>query len=261
VTETRGKRRIVIADDARFWREKISMILAPSGHEIIAVEDGARAIALCEDPARPVDLLIVDLVMPQVDGFEVARRLRSQPYTENLPIVAVTSVYKPEDFVEGTGSGGFDSILDKAASPDEFLFVFNKHLYAHLPSSRVAPRIPTQIPATYDARARGSGEGVITNLSESGAFLSCRSPVPPGSKLSVDFTLPKGTYVQTESQAIWVNHGETEARTNYSRGMGIRFRDLSGESVRAVAAFVKSVLEARLISVFYAKPEKPPRRP
>jgi CheY-like chemotaxis protein len=256
VTETRGKRRIVIADDARFWREKICMILEPSGHEVIAVEDGAPAIALCEDPVRTVDLLIVDLVMPGVDGFEVARRLRSQPLTENLPIVAVTSVFKPEDFVEGTDAGGFDAILDKAASPDEFLFIFNKHLYAHLPTSRLAPRVPTQIPAMYDARSRGSGEGVITNLSESGAFLSCRSPVPAGSKLAVDFTLPKGTYIQTESQAIWVNHGEIEARTNYSRGMGIRFRHLSGESVRAVAAFVKSVLEARLISVFYPKQEK-----
>jgi CheY-like chemotaxis protein len=242
MAEPRSRRRIVVADDTKFWREKISMVLAPTGHEILAVDDGVPAIRLCMDPMRPVDLLIVDLVMPGVDGFQVARYLRSQRLTGNLPIVAVTSLFKVEDFPDGPRTQGFDAILDKASSPDQFLFVFNKYLNQHRKTRRPAPRVPSSIPATFRCEDGRVGQCVISNISSSGAFLSLSAPLSEGSEISLAFTIPSGPSLRVLALVIWVNDREVAAKTNYSRGMGVLFRGLSAAWHKALSQHVKAEL-------------------
>ena len=92
-----GKFRILVADDTRYWRQKITDVLERSGHEVIAVENGRSAIRFCMNSERHVDLVVVDLVMPGMDGFEVARVLRSLPNASRQRIIGVTDVIRPED--------------------------------------------------------------------------------------------------------------------------------------------------------------------
>jgi CheY-like chemotaxis protein len=137
----------VVAEDTRFWREKICRLLDPGGHEVEAVDNGDDAIRLCLNPTRPVDLLILDLVMPGTDGFEVARVLRGRRLTADLPIVAVTSVFKKDDFPSGTKAQGFDAVLEKAASPDQLMFTFNKFLTPACPRPRPGSPFLPAVPA------------------------------------------------------------------------------------------------------------------
>ncbi|OGP81805.1 MAG: hypothetical protein A2Y95_00525 [Deltaproteobacteria bacterium RBG_13_65_10] len=243
MADPRSRRRIVVADDVQFWREKIAMVLLPTGHEVLAVDDGVPAIRLCMDPMRPVDLVIVDLVMPGVDGFQVARYLRSQRLTENLPIVAVTSLFKPDDFPNGPRAQGFDAILDKASSSDQFLFVFNKYLNKPRRTQRPAPRVPSNIPATFRCGDGRDGPCVISNVSSSGAFLSTSKPLPEGTEFSVVFAIPGGPSVRIIALVIWVNDRDVAAKTKYSRGMGVLFRGLSAGLYKALDQYVKNELE------------------
>jgi len=243
LTRTGPRRRIVVADDTRFWREKICRLLEPADHRVVAVDNGDDALRLCLDPTRPVDLLILDIVMPGTDGFEVARTLRARKLTADLPIVAVTSLYKKEDFPNGPRAQGFDVVLEKAASPDQFMFHFNKYLNPGVPARRPAQRLATFLHATFSGPDGRETRGAITNLSRSGAFLSTATLLETGSAISLSFALPDGPTVKVKALVVRVNDWGASAKNSYSRGMGVLFEDLAESTARAIEDFVQRELE------------------
>ena len=105
---------IVIAEDDRAVRESLTRALELEGYSVTAVGDGAAAL---EVAARPgVDLLILDLGMPNVDGLTVCRRLRSAG--SRLPILVLTARTEVSDRISGLDAGA-DDYLPKPFSLDE----------------------------------------------------------------------------------------------------------------------------------------------
>ncbi len=234
------KRRIVVVDDSMFWRDKITAILEPSGHEVIAVGDGESAIKLCMDPERPVDLIVLDLLMPLVEGHSVARYLRDEAQTKKITIIGFTSAYKSQDFPNGGHAQGFDAILEKSASKDHFLFVFNKYLHTPpLPEGpRPAPRVPTHIPVEYEFGDGRSGHGVIQNVSLTGAYISTLLPLEAGTTILLGFTLPKGAAVKISALVVWMNENKLCSSAAYSRGMGVVFKLMNQDLISALENYV-----------------------
>jgi two-component system response regulator MprA len=106
--------RIVIAEDDRAVRESVSRALELEGYAVTAVNDGAAALEVAS--AEDVDLLIVDLGMPNVDGLTVCRRLRSAG--SRVPILVLTARTEVSDRVSGLDAGA-DDYLPKPFSLDE----------------------------------------------------------------------------------------------------------------------------------------------
>jgi uncharacterized protein (TIGR02266 family) len=237
-----GKFRIVVADDTRYWRQKITDVLERSGHEVIAVENGRSAIRLCMDSERPVDLVVVDLVMPGMDGFEVARVLRSLPNASKQRIIGVTDVIRPKDSNDPAQRKNFNAIIEKSANLDQILFLLNKYLHTLHLERRPRPRIPTNIPAVFRTRDRRGGSCVIVNLSSSGAYLSTPTPIAVGKAVTLNFTLPNGTAIRTSVVVFWVNDDETRASEKVPDGMGVLFIGMKPEGQAAIDKFVKGEL-------------------
>jgi len=81
--------KILIVDDNRLILQALADHLESNGYEIMVAANGREALSLVE--AEVPDLIIMDLVMPEMDGLEATRRLRQNPRLRNLPIVAFTS--------------------------------------------------------------------------------------------------------------------------------------------------------------------------
>jgi len=239
------KRRVVIADDSKYWREKVATELARDGHEVIVVEDGAEAIQLSMDAERPLDLVIADLIMPGVNGFEVARSLRADSLTEDVPVIGVTGLYNASDFPEGSQAKGFAAILEKSVSPDQFIFTVNKYLNIPRNESRPAPRVATHRPAEVKTPGGENAKCVVANISSSGVFLSTHSPLEPGTEIIVTFTLPAGSEIRASANVVWVNGESTDSETSYSRGMGVLFKDIDPDQKRAIEKFVIAEITAQ----------------
>jgi two-component system response regulator MprA len=105
---------IVIAEDDRAVRESVTRALELEGYTVIAVGDGAAALEVAG--ADGVDLLILDLGMPNVDGLTVCRRLRSAG--SRMPILVLTARTEVSDRVSGLDAGA-DDYLPKPFSLDE----------------------------------------------------------------------------------------------------------------------------------------------
>ena len=111
------KARILVADDDRFYLQIFSDLIAGLGYESITATNGFDAIEKVRSH-RP-DILIVDVVMPGIDGFEVTRRLKSDPATMHLPIVIVTSLSDRGSKLKGLQFGA-DELLNKPVDETEF---------------------------------------------------------------------------------------------------------------------------------------------
>ena len=101
-----GRRCILVVDDNRDALESLARLLQLAGHETYSASDGYQALAMAGEK-RP-DLMMVDIGMPGMDGYEVARRIRSQAWGATMKVVAVTGWGQEADR-RRSREAGFDS--------------------------------------------------------------------------------------------------------------------------------------------------------
>jgi two-component system, OmpR family, response regulator MprA len=109
--------KILVVDDERAVRESLRRALELEGYEIELAADGNEALHRLEGEAEP-DAMILDVLMPGVDGLEVCRRLRSSG--SKLPVLMLTARTQVEDRVEGLDAGA-DDYVTKPFALDELL--------------------------------------------------------------------------------------------------------------------------------------------
>jgi len=110
--------KILVVDDDPHIREIVCFALQKAGYVTVTAADGRQALQVCarEKPA----LLVLDILMPEMDGTEVCRRLRSEPAHERLPILFVSSKDDEIDRILGLELGG-DDYVAKPFSPRELV--------------------------------------------------------------------------------------------------------------------------------------------
>ena len=102
---------ILIVDDNEQNVELIQAYLEVMPCRILTCPDGIEAIALIEDPDQPTpDLVLLDVMMPKMSGFEVCRKLKDDPKTRTIPIMMVTALNELGDIERGVESGTDDFV-------------------------------------------------------------------------------------------------------------------------------------------------------
>ena len=112
----RPSRKVMLVDDNADGREMYGLVLQAEGHEVFEVDDGLAALSAFRRD-RP-DVAVIDLGLPGLDGYEVARRLRAEPGGAAVILIALTGYGSPEDR-ERSRAAGFDRHLVKPAPPEE----------------------------------------------------------------------------------------------------------------------------------------------
>jgi len=95
--------RILIVDDSPTEIKKISDILQKHKHEVLTADNGADGVAMARTEAP--DLILMDVVMPGLNGFQATRQLTRAPETASIPVVIVTTKDQETDRVWGTRQG------------------------------------------------------------------------------------------------------------------------------------------------------------
>lgn len=118
-------KRILIADDNKHIRMLVNATLRVRNYEVIEADDGEAAIevAVAEKP----DLILLDVMMPKMDGFDVLKLLRKRPETKDCPIVMLTTAAQEADQIRGW-DGGVDDYVIKPFNPSALLDVVERLL-------------------------------------------------------------------------------------------------------------------------------------
>jgi diguanylate cyclase (GGDEF)-like protein len=102
------KGNILVVDDRQENLHCLAMMLANDGYEVRKVRTGKMALVAAQ--AKLPDLILLDIIMPEMDGYQVCRQLKSNPQTEDIPIIFLSALDRPEDKILGFEAGGADYI-------------------------------------------------------------------------------------------------------------------------------------------------------
>ena len=109
---------ILVADDQSANRELLDELLTTQGFRVVTVPDGAAAVE--ELTRTQIDLVLLDVMMPHLNGFEVCRKIKSNPEMFLIPVVLVTALSDKQDRIEGIKAGA-DDFLTRPVDRAELL--------------------------------------------------------------------------------------------------------------------------------------------
>ncbi|WP_297104843.1 PleD family two-component system response regulator [uncultured Devosia sp.] len=110
--------RVLIVDDIPTNVRLLEARLAAEYYEVLTASSGAQALAICD--SQDVDIVLLDVMMPEMDGFEVCRRLKANPKTHHVPVLMVTALDQASDRVQGLDAGA-DDFLTKPVDDTQLM--------------------------------------------------------------------------------------------------------------------------------------------
>jgi DNA-binding response OmpR family regulator len=100
------EQRILLAEDDRFLRKSAGAMLRRQGFIVMAAEDGEEALRLARTESP--DLILLDVIMPKMQGFDVLRALKSDPHTSPIPVIILSNLAQEPDSVAAHEMGALD---------------------------------------------------------------------------------------------------------------------------------------------------------
>ena len=117
--------KILVVDDEPTIVRLMEFVLARQGHDMVVAVNGEEALQKIR--TEQPDLVLLDIMMPRIDGYEVAQQLRADPATAALPIIMLSAKAQGEDIRRGV-EVGVDEYVTKPFSPEHLVSVVSTHL-------------------------------------------------------------------------------------------------------------------------------------
>jgi signal transduction histidine kinase len=125
-TQAKGvKGHLLIVDDDLLLRQAMDAFLTREGYKIRCAPNGQMALTFARED--PPDLILLDIQLPDMDGFQVCRRLKGDPQTSNIPVIFISGLEEVADKIKGFEAGGVDYIT-KSFQRQELLARLETHL-------------------------------------------------------------------------------------------------------------------------------------
>ena len=113
------KKTILIVEDDKFLRELINRKLSGEGFDALEAVDGEEGIKKIKE-GKP-DLVLLDLILPGIDGFEVLARLREDPEISSIPVIILSNLGQREEVEKGLKLGAIDYLIKAHFTPGEII--------------------------------------------------------------------------------------------------------------------------------------------
>lgn len=239
---TKDSKTVLVADDSVFFRTKLSDILIEAGHKVRLVIDGRELIGELKIDAVGIDLLMLDLQMPDMDGFGALDWICRNGLKGRFPVLVITGAYEPGDVMERLKSLGADGLMTKGLTPEQIIFRVNRLLFPDKASQgRPSLRVPVSIPADFSV-GEAVRTGYLLNLSETGAFLNTKTELLAGSVLKLRFSVPGSPQVlETRATVKW-STSDVSSKTLFG-GYGLMFTSIPDNDLAVLREFITAEAE------------------
>ena len=118
------KKTILVVDDMVQIRNILQFSLHKEGYDVILADNGADALKQVSDDdslfSKTIDLIILDIMMPRMDGYEVLKKLRSSDSTKDIPVIFLTAKAQKKDVAKGIEAGANDYLIKPFKLADLF---------------------------------------------------------------------------------------------------------------------------------------------
>jgi twitching motility two-component system response regulator PilH len=115
-----GRPKILVVEDTKFFRAYLTDLLVGAGFEVVTAQDGIEALEYLKGESP--DLVITDVLMPRMHGFDLCRKIKDHPETSSVPVIMMTQVYtRMHNEKEAGGVLGADDYITKPFQPSDLL--------------------------------------------------------------------------------------------------------------------------------------------
>lgn len=113
-----GRAKILVVEDTKFFRAYLTDLLTEAGFQVVTAQDGVEALEYLSRECP--DLVITDVLMPRMHGFELCRKIKNSPETASVPVIMMTQVYtRSQHEMEARGVHGADDYITKPFTPSD----------------------------------------------------------------------------------------------------------------------------------------------
>jgi len=235
-------KKIVIADDTLPLRVMLEDLLCDAGYEVQTANDGVEVWEILNAQINNIDLLVLDLLMPRMSGFDVLSKLKDQFPNRKFPVLVISGVFKSEKDIQRLKELGANGYLNKTAVVDEILYRVNTFFYQVACAQRRFPRVLFNLPVDYQYNGT-KHSSYTTNLSQNGCFIRTLKPAPQGNSVNLWFAVPNtDENIFIQGKVAWINKFDENRKTNTLPGMGVYFEALAEKH----QTLIKELIEKKL---------------
>jgi uncharacterized protein (TIGR02266 family) len=217
-------------------------VLNEAGYEVATASDGEEAWNKITGEKEEWDLVVLDLLMPKMTGFEILNRLKQEGGRASSPILVITGIFKSEKEIDRLRELGAIGYLTKTALVDEILFRVNRVFHRGGQDFRRYPRLLLALPVDYCY-----GESWLSNytstVSAGGCFIRTVDPLPKNHRTEIKFRLPEtDEEVKAWGKVVWVNEYDLHRKKIALPGMGVEFEKIDPGVQHKLNEFIKERL-------------------
>lgn len=121
-----ANKKILIVEDDKFLAKMISRLLESHHYEIVLASSGKEG--LLKASAGNINLILLDIMLPDIDGFDLLESLKQNEATAKIPVIILSNLGQPEDMQQGRKFGAVDYLIKSDMSLDEVVNKIKKHL-------------------------------------------------------------------------------------------------------------------------------------
>ena len=208
---------VLVADDTAFVRDRFRGAIEGAGHKAVTAQNGPELLGCVQTSKAEIDLIVLDLRLPQGHGISMLRALRKIDQ-ERPPVMIFSGTIASADEVRELGTLGVRGYVNEYIAVQHIVPALVPHLYPDSSNRRSSPRVVLGIPVAY--RFGNTIAAALTlNISRGGLSIRTTSPLAVGTAVKVRFRLPTSKKdIEAEATIAW-----TDRRV----GMGLQFTKLS----------------------------------
>lgn len=222
-------KRVIVADDTAFVRDRFRTALEGAGHRPTTVTSSAELVTRIRAGAAEIDLVVLDLRLPQAQGIELVRSLRTIDGFR-APIVVFSGTIANAGEVRELSALGVAGYVNEYTAVQHIVPSLAPHLFPEDFNRRSSPRVVLGISLSYRI-GNTIASAVSLNISHGGLAVHTTSPPEPGTELKVRFRLPgRKQEVEADARVAWMDR---------RMGMGLQFTRLDAADQAAVDEFVQ----------------------
>ncbi len=221
---------VLIADDTAFVRDRFKTALEGAGHRAVTVGTGQELLAALRAQQERIDLVVLDLRLPDGRGIDLVRSLR-RVAPEKPPIVVFSGTIANATEVRDLSSFGVAGYVNEYTGVGHIMPALAPHLFPEHYNRRSSPRVVLGVPITYRV-GNAISTSLTLNVSHGGVAIRTTSPLDVASVVRLRFRLP-GTKkeVDAEARVAW-----SDRRV----GMGLQFTSIDPPAQAAIDHYVQT---------------------
>jgi CheY-like chemotaxis protein len=219
---------VLIADDTAFVRDRFRTVLEGAGHRAMTVRTGQELLATLRSPQPHIDLVVLDLRLPNGRGIDLVRSLR-RVAPDNPPIVVFSGTIANGDEVRDLASFGVAGYVNEYAGVDHIMPALAPYLFPEHYNRRSSPRVVLGVPITYRV-GNAISTSVTLNISHGGVAVRSTNPLDVASVVRLRFRLGKKE-IDAEARVAW-----SDRRV----GMGFQFMAIDPSAQASIDNYVQA---------------------